>query len=281
MTYSTVAVVGGSGGLGFHVTSALVHLNFKVKVLTRNEKDAKSKLQGLKVEYAVVDYKDKASLTQALRHVEVVISTLGGTALGEQFLLIEAAKEAHVKRFYTSEFGVDRSLTKDLPMFDLKEKAISAVKASGMEWTGVYTGLFSEYLFSPFLGVHQDTKSIQFVGSPNTKISTTPMKNIGEYVAASINSPSSKNAYVRVAADTLKYSEIAVIINKSHGNDWKIRYESMDKLKAKIDGNPNKWETIGEQLVVVFGSSQGVINHPQNSEFDVTPMKFADFVKNK
>ena len=42
-----------------------------------------------------------------LKGVDVVVSTVGGPALHDQLLVIEAAKEAGVKRFYPSEFGGD------------------------------------------------------------------------------------------------------------------------------------------------------------------------------
>ena len=53
-----------------------------------------------------VDYSDKESIKSALAGIDVVISTIASVALGLQPGIAEAAKEACVKLFIPSEFGV-------------------------------------------------------------------------------------------------------------------------------------------------------------------------------
>ena len=119
MTFQSVAIVGATGTLGRPISQAIVNKGFKVKILTRNTKDAKSKID-VKADFIEVDYKNKESLVNALKDVEVIISAIAGPALNDQLLLIEAAKEAGVRRFYPSEFGADPVQGGKVVIFEVK-----------------------------------------------------------------------------------------------------------------------------------------------------------------
>lgn len=61
-----------------------------------------AQLQSKGVKISVIDYKDPASLKQALEGVEVVVSTLAGGGLPLQHALADGAKAAGVKLFVPS-----------------------------------------------------------------------------------------------------------------------------------------------------------------------------------
>ena len=279
MAFTTVAVAGATGTLGKPISQALVNKGFKVKIFTRDVADAKKKLD-VKAEYVVVDYKNKSNLVAALQGVEVVISAVGGAALGEQILLIEAAKEAGVKRFYPGEFGGDPANGGKSVLFDVKRDIFEVLKKSGLEWTFIINGLFLEYLYSPFLGVDVANNKITFVGTKDTKLSYTALKDIGAFTAESINNPISKNAVIKVVGETISYGQIAETIEKSTGKKWDVKYTPVSDTEAKIAANPNPWATIPEQLLTAFGKGQGEVKNPQNKEFPAVKVQtLADFLK--
>ena len=282
MTFTKVAICGATGNLGVPVTRALVKKGFKVTVLTRNIESAKGKLNLPGIEYVVADYKDKSSLVAAFKGIEVVIVTVGGEAIGDQFLMIEAAKEAKVTRFYPCEFGTDNLKIKAGAnvVVDLKLKIVEAVKAAGLEWTGIVNGLFMEWIYMMY--VKKDEKKLVFYGSKDVKLTLTPLEAIGEFTAESINNPISKNAYVYVTGETRTYDEIASTIEKETSEKWATTYNPISDFQVKIDANPNKWATVMEQFYIMFGIGQYELKISHNKEFpSVKPQTFADFVKSQ
>ncbi|KAK9759709.1 hypothetical protein K7432_017011 [Basidiobolus ranarum] len=104
-SFKVIAVAGGNGSFGSLIVQALLaHGTFQVKILSRRAQDK----QEPNAEVAVVDYANHDSLVQALKGVDVVISVLNDYAVIEpQLALVEAAKQAGVKRFVPSEFATD------------------------------------------------------------------------------------------------------------------------------------------------------------------------------
>lgn len=96
-----------------------------------------------------VDYSNKQSIKTALAGIDVVISTISGTALGVQPGIAEAAKEAGVKLFIPSEFGgPTEGATEGL--FGAKAGVQDQLKAVGIPYALIYTGPFADYLWSPY-----------------------------------------------------------------------------------------------------------------------------------
>ena len=278
--FTKVAVCGATGNLGVPTTQAIVAKGFKVTVLTRNIESAKKKLNLPGVEYVVADYKDKKSMVAAFKGIEVVVCTFGFQAIGDQFLMIEAAKEAKVTRFYPCEFGTDNRKVEPGAnvVVDLKLKVVEAVKASGMEWTGMINGMYMEWILTTY--VKKEEKKIEIVGSKDVKLTFTPLKAIGEFVAESINNPISKNDYVTVVGETMTFGEMVDVIEKETGIKYTTIYTPTSQLKAKIDGNPNKWATVMEQYDVICGTGGYCLKANQNKEFpSVKPQTLAELIK--
>ena len=95
-----------------------------------------------------VDYSDKESVKKALTGVDVVISTVPGTALDVQPGIAEAAKEAGVKLFVPSEFGgPTEGATEGL--FGTKAKIHEQLKPIGIPYALFYTGPFADFIWGP------------------------------------------------------------------------------------------------------------------------------------
>ncbi len=95
--------------------------------------------------------------------IDAVVSNLNGPALGKaQLALIDAAKEARVKRFLPSEFGSDTNNEKVLEMVELlkgKKRIVDYLRTKegdGFTWTAVITGLFLDYVGSKYTLVFAD-----------------------------------------------------------------------------------------------------------------------------
>jgi uncharacterized protein YbjT (DUF2867 family) len=100
---------------------------------------------------------DVPSLENALRGVDLVVSTLSGPTVGKQINLIHAAKAAGVKRFIPSEFGTDIKSLKEaghtVAFFEPKLAVRAELQKVGLEYVLIENGFFYTFLLSPFFGV--------------------------------------------------------------------------------------------------------------------------------
>jgi uncharacterized protein YbjT (DUF2867 family) len=95
-----------------------------------------------------VDYSNKESIKAALIGVDVVISTVPLTALDVQPGIAEAAKEAGVKLFAPSEFGIPTEGATDR-FSGTKANIHKQLKAIGIPYALFYTGPFADNLWLP------------------------------------------------------------------------------------------------------------------------------------
>lgn len=146
----SVAIAGATGRLGPHVLNALVDAGFQVTVLTRSKKPGALDAD---VKVLEVDFTSMDSLAAALKGIDAVVSTIGGTAIDNQTILIDAAIAAGVKRFIPSEYGTVTTNPKveSYPLYSsmtkirkyLQEKAA----AGDLTWTVLACGCFLDFMF--------------------------------------------------------------------------------------------------------------------------------------
>jgi hypothetical protein len=91
------------------------------------------------------DYSE-ASLFDAFKGQDAVVSALGAAGLAEEIKIIDAAVKAGVKRFIPSEYSCNSQNAKTtalIPTFGLKvqiNKHLQAQEERGLSWTGIIAG---------------------------------------------------------------------------------------------------------------------------------------------
>ena len=91
------------------------------------------------------DYSD-ASLVDAFKGQDAVVSAIGAAGLAEEIKLIDAAVKAGVKRFIPSEYAINNRNAKAaalIPFYSLKvqiNEHLKAQESKGLTWTGIATG---------------------------------------------------------------------------------------------------------------------------------------------
>ena len=111
----TVAVAGGTGGLGQLIVETLKQYPDKVKVVVLSRKQQSG--------CACVCFDKEETLEAALKGVDYVVCALATMAVGdEQKKLMKAARKCNVKMFLPSEFGADTSLPEVQSVACLKPK---------------------------------------------------------------------------------------------------------------------------------------------------------------
>jgi hypothetical protein len=95
------------------------------------------------------DYSE-ASLVDAFKGQDAVVSALGAAGLAEEFKIIDACVKAGVKRFLPSEFSSNPQNAKAaalIPVFGLKvqiNEYLKAQESKGLTWTAVVAGVAFE-----------------------------------------------------------------------------------------------------------------------------------------
>ena len=93
-----------------------------------------------------VDYSNDESIKHALTGVDVVISTISGSALSVQGKIAAAAKEVDVKLFVPSDFGgITEGETEGL--FGEKSNIQGQLRALGVPYAIFYTGPFADFIW--------------------------------------------------------------------------------------------------------------------------------------
>jgi uncharacterized protein YbjT (DUF2867 family) len=113
-----------------------------------SDKEPPQVLKSDNLTLAPVEYDDKTALSNALRGVDVVISTLTHFALSLQVPIAEAALKVGVKLFVPSEFGIASDTAKEGPLL-VKAENVQKLRALGIPCTLFYTGNFSDWIWMP------------------------------------------------------------------------------------------------------------------------------------
>lgn len=230
-----------SGSLGPHVLKALIDAGFQVKVLTRSKKPGAFDAS---VNVVEVDFVSIESLTAALKGVDAVVSTVAGTAIDGQTVLIDAAVAAGVKRFIPSEYGsvTTNPQVKQIPvytpMFNIKRYLSEKASSGKLTWTVLACGAFTEFLFMAGILDFADRKAVLLDDGDN-RFSTTSLPSIGKAIAGILrNVDATKNKVVKVSEAILTQNKLLKIAQKLEPDaKWETsKVQSSTLLKEGLDG---------------------------------------------
>lgn len=289
MSIKNVIIIGAGGNLGPAILKAFLASSFSTTVLSREGSSSTfpSGVNVLRANYESVD-----SLKQALEGQDAVISIVGGSALGDQNKLIDAAIAAGVKRFIPSEFGSntpDSRTRAIVPVFEAKFGTVNYLKSKEdvISWSSVVTGPFFDWgLKVGFLGFNAQNKTATIVDSGDSTFSSTNLKTIGEAVVKSLeNAEATKNQYVYVSGFQTSQTAILTAAEKITGEKWTVNKTSSKDLLAQGNGQLQKGDFSGlNQLIqaITFGDESLGDLKPSglwNEKLSLTQDNFEDSIK--
>jgi uncharacterized protein YbjT (DUF2867 family) len=144
------------------------------------------------------DTTDHASLIEALRGTDYLVSCVSFYATESQYPLIWAAKEAGVERFAPSEFGFIYEMEQYWPTETLhrtyaRQKAFlrRVIELAGLDFTIVPAGLWPEYYM---------VEPVSVMGDGKQKFAWSTGADVGRILPHVLAHPASRNAVCPVAA---------------------------------------------------------------------------------
>jgi nucleoside-diphosphate-sugar epimerase len=235
-----VVVVGASGSVGRSTVKALLEEGFQVTGITRETSKATlpEGVTHVKSEYS------EASLREAFRGQDAVISTIGsitpGEALALQKPLIDAAIAAGVKVFFPSEYGIDTSdpsAQEYIPFLADKIHTLNYLKAQQdkISWTAVVSGsMFDWGLDIPgFGGLNIPAGTATVFDGGDIFYEATNLSQVGKAIAKCLKKPNlTKNQYIYVNSFTVTQNRVLAAIEKASGKKFTVSESTVEELWA-------------------------------------------------
>jgi len=253
---SRILIIGATGYIGRHVAKASVALGHPTFLLVRDSPASANperaqlldsfKSSGANILNGSLD--DHASLVEALKKVDVVISTVGGDQTANQLNIIQAIKEVGtIKRFLPSEFGNDvdnvHAVEPAKSAFELKVKIRRATEAAGIPYTYVSSNFFAGY-FLPTLsqaGITAPPRdTVVIFGDGNAKAVYVKEEDIGTYTIRAVDDPRTlnKTLYLRLPANTLSFNELVALWEQKIGKTLEKVYVPEEQVLKIIEESP-------------------------------------------
>jgi len=236
-----VALV-GTGHLGTSIAQAISKLpQHSLIVLSREPRDD---LNALGIPVTIIDYSKPETLVSALQGVHTVISVVfvldPASFVSSQLALLQAAKEAGVKRFAPSDWAYSEAANHAIGIYHPKAEIWRAVKESGLQYTAFRPGMYLNFTAfgSTKPGVDEKVfkaaRKFPFVldiaagradipGSGDEKLNITSTDDIAGFTAASLDTEWTPES--GMAGSVTTFNELVNIAEKVTG---KIAFSSRD-----------------------------------------------------
>ncbi|XP_030533802.1 phenylcoumaran benzylic ether reductase Betv6-like [Rhodamnia argentea] len=248
---SKVLVIGGTGYIGKFIVEASAKSGHPTFALVREStlsNPAKANIvegfKSLGVDLVHGDIYDQESLLNAIKQVDVVISTVGIEQLEDQDKIVAAVKAAgNIKRFLPSEFGRDvdcvHAVEPAKAMFAIKAKIRRLVEAEGIPYTYVSSNSFAGW-FLPTLaqpGVTAPPRDkVVILGDGNTKAVFNREIDIGTYTIKAVDDPRTLNKllYIKPPANTYSINDLVYLWERKIGKTLERVYVPEEQVLKNI-----------------------------------------------
>lgn len=302
----TVLIAGITGILGSKIASTILDkgvMNVKGLIRSNNISDKKQQqlddLKAKKVVFVEGDLFDQQSLTEACREVEIIVCAIKGSSshqtnlyredivLSGQLNLLEAAISTGVKKFVPSDYSVDyfKLDLGDNYNLDFRIKFAEVLKQSGLEYTFILNGAFTEVQLSPFAKLFDfEVGTFSYWGDGEQLCDFTTYDDTAKYIAEAIADPQMVNSTLKVAGDVLTMKQLLATFEEVKGKKLvEKRLGSVDDLKAWIAKTKQKafcpLEYIPEQYHYTMVSGKGKLSELDNARYPhIKPTTVKQFI---
>ncbi|KFY38222.1 hypothetical protein V494_04479 [Pseudogymnoascus sp. VKM F-4513 (FW-928)] len=288
-TIKNIAIAGGSGLVGKPIVNALLKSGkFTLTALVR-ESSTSTFPSGVKV--VKVDFDSVASLTEALKGQDALVSAIGNAALQGQNHLVDAAVAAGVSRFLPSEFGsnLDNAKAGALPVFGYKvatanySKEIAASNPA-FTYTFIRTGAFLESGLENNMLIDSQSGKPRIFDSGDQLWSAITLESVGQSVVGVLTHPEeTRNRAVYVQSIATSQNKLLDVVKKlTPGKTQEPQYVSTEDVfndsNAKLaKGNYSEGVMFGYIFVAMFGEGYGAAYETTDNELlGVTSLTEAD-----
>jgi len=270
-----ILVAGSTGLLGSEICRQLTAQQKKVRALVRKT-SAPEKIDALKQMGCFLtegDFKDKASLLNACKGCDVVISTVSSTLSRQEgdniqtvdhdgnLNLIASAKEAGVKHFIFISFRHQNAM--DNPLTEAKRSAEQAIKSSGMKYTILQASIFMEVWLSPALGFNYPEYAAQIPGDGNQLISYVSYKDVAAFTCASIDTPSVQNQTLEIGGpEPVSPAQVVKEFENTSSHPFAVNYIPVVALEQQMKEATDPLQKVFAGLMIFYANGDAIDMEP-------------------
>ena len=240
-----ILVVGATGILGNEICRQLASRGDSVRALVRRTSNPEriALLTALGAELAWGDLKDTASLRDACRGVDTVVSTASSTLTRQegdsiqsvdrqgQLDLIAAAEGAGVKRFVLISFP---GSAESFPLQDAKRAVEDRLRNARMVHVILQPTCFMEIWLSPALGFDPANASARIFGSGTNAVSWISFLDVAAFAAAAVHAPNAANKTLQLGGpDALSPLDVVRIAEQQSGKPIAVQHVPEEALRAQ------------------------------------------------
>ncbi|HJS55662.1 MAG TPA: SDR family oxidoreductase [Chitinophagaceae bacterium] len=285
-----ILVAGSTGLLGSEICRQLTAQQKKVRALVRKT-SAPEKVNALKqmgCSLAEGDFKDKASLLNACKGCDVVISTVSSTLSRQEgdnlqtvdhdgnLSLLAAATEAGVKHFIFISLRQQNMI--DNPLKEAKRSAENAIKSSGMKYTILQSSFFMEVWLSPALGFNYDGEIVQIPGDGSKPISYISYKDVAAFAAASVDNPTAENQVLEIGGpEPLSPAQVVKEFENNSGHSFTVNYIPVVALEQQMKEATDPLQKVFAGLMIFYANGDAIDMEPALKKIPVQLHSIHDY----
>ncbi|MGR5252949.1 SDR family oxidoreductase [Vibrio astriarenae] len=260
-----IAVTAASGQLGSAIVKAAVNLLSKDNVIALAR--TPDKAQHLGVEVRLGDYNEPETMAESLKGVHSLLLVSGMDApekrIGQHRNVIEAAKQAGVKKIvYTSVQGAEEN-TAFSPVIQSNRQTEQDVRESGLDWVIGRNGIYIE----PDLEYVESYKKAGciFNGAGDGKCGYTTRNELGFAYAKLLTEDKHNGATYNLNGEAISQTQLADCMNLAFGTN--LVFKSMSVEEYREDRMAELGEFIGTIIAGIYqGIREGKANNPSDYE---------------
>ncbi|KAI1463067.1 isoflavone reductase family protein [Daldinia caldariorum] len=238
-----VAIVGATGNTGGSIINGLLasETQFEITALARPasvNSEANNSLKSRGIRIVAADLTGpKDELVNTLKGLDIVISCIVYSSLGDQVPLAEAAKQAGVKRFVPCNFSTPAPRGV-MDLYDQKDDILAAIQRLYLPYTVIDVGWWIDQLVPALPSGRTDHVSIKVLdivpGDGSVPIAYTNLPDVGTYVAKIIADPRTLNKKVFAHTETITPIKIREILEELSGEKVTRNYISAEEIEKTI-----------------------------------------------
>ena len=266
-----ILIVGSTGLVGNEICTQLAAQKIPFRALVRKDSapEKVNHLKSLGAEIVVGDIKEPASLAAACAGVEKVISTATCTSSmrdGDsietvdrqgQLNLVEAAKNAHVKRFVFISFI--NNPENAFPLSEAKRAVEQALAASGMNWSSLQASYFMEVWLSPAFGFNYPLSQARIYGDGDNKVSWISYKDVARLAVAALDNNYAENRTITIGGpEPLSPKQVVNIFEKTFGSTFTLEHLPKAALMQQKQAATNPLEESFAGLMIQYADGDNM-----------------------
>ncbi|WKT54474.1 NmrA-like domain [Fusarium oxysporum f. sp. vasinfectum] len=271
---STIAVAGGTGGLGRAIVDGL-NAAGKSTVVVLSRESTKEKEKELGARMIAVDYNDVASVSAVLEknNIDTVICTLSTPGPEAELALISAVEKSRVTNRYIPAIWTIPYNSEMIPYFPpagSKLQVLAALEKTSLQYTAFYNGFFLDY-FVPGVptylrpltwAVDVQNNAASIPGTGDVPVVLTHTSDVAKFVAAYMEKPNwDKEAYI--IGNRLTLNELIRLVEEAKGVKFTVTYDSVDDLSAgkvtELPSHPPAYAVFPKEALQGFLAGFGLL----------------------